>query len=97
MGARSPSVIRHIILPLTVPGLAGAALLVFIVSAGFFITPVILGDPSDMMISNLIDYYVHEVINFNNAAALAVMVLAVLAPLIALQQHVAKQGHHGAV
>jgi len=45
-------------LPLIMPGIAAAALLVFIVSTGFFITPVILGAPSDMMISNLIDYYV---------------------------------------
>ncbi len=95
MGATTPSLIWHVIFPLIVPGLTAAALLVFIVSAGFFITPVILGAPSDMMISNLIDYYVHELVNFNNAAALAVLVLVALAPLIVLQQQVAKQGQHG--
>jgi len=95
MGATTPSLIWHVILPLIVPGMAGAALLVFIVSAGFFITPVILGAPSDMMISNLIDYYVHELVDFNNAAALAVLVLLVLTPVIVLQQQASKQGHHG--
>ena len=40
-------------------GISSAALLVFIISCGFFITPVILGAPSDMMVANLIDYYVH--------------------------------------
>src|SRR5882757_9083555 len=89
MGAGTASVIWHVILPLIMPGIAAAALL-------FFITPVILGAPSDMMISNLIDYYVHELINFNNAAALAVLVALLLAPVIILQQRVAKRGQYGA-
>jgi len=95
MGAGTAEVICHVILPLIMPGIAAAAMLVFIVSIGFFITPVILGSPSDMMISNLIDYYVHELINFNNAAALAVLVALLLAPVIVLQQHVAKRGQYG--
>jgi ABC-type spermidine/putrescine transport system permease subunit I len=95
MGAGTAEVIWHVILPLIMPGIAAAALLVFIVSTGFFITPVILGSPSDMMISNLIDYYVHELINFNNAAALAVLVALLLAPVIVLQQRVVKRGQYG--
>lgn len=95
MGAGTAEVIWHVILPLIVPGIAAAALLVFIVSTGFFITPVILGSPSDMMISNLVDYYVHELINFNNAAALAVLVALVLAPVVVLQQRVARRGQYG--
>jgi ABC-type spermidine/putrescine transport system permease subunit I len=95
MGAGTAAVIWHVILPLIVPGIAAAALLVFIVSTGFFITPVILGSPSDMMISNLVDYYVHELINFNNAAALAVLVALVLAPVVILQQRVGKRGQYG--
>ena len=95
MGAGTAEVIWHVILPLIVPGIAAAALLVFIVSTGFFITPVILGSPSDMMVSNLVDYYVHELINFNNAAALAVLVALVLAPVVVLQQRVGKRGQYG--
>jgi ABC-type spermidine/putrescine transport system permease subunit I len=95
MGAGTAEVIWHVILPLIVPGIAAAALLVFIVSTGFFITPVILGSPSDMMISNLVDYYVRELINFNNAAALAVLVALVLAPVVILQQRVGKRGQYG--
>jgi ABC-type spermidine/putrescine transport system permease subunit I len=95
MGAGTASVIWHVILPLIMPGIAAAALLVFIVSTGFFITPVILGSPSDMMIANLIDYYVHELINFNNAAALAVLVALLLAPIIVLQQRIARRGQYG--
>jgi len=95
MGAGTASVIWHVVLPLIMPGIAAAALLVFIVSTGFFITPVILGSPSDMMIANLIDYYVHELINFNNAAALAVLVALLLAPIIVMQQRIARRGQYG--
>ena len=95
MGAGTVGVIWHVILPLIMPGIAAAALLVFIVSTGFFITPVILGSPSDLMISNLIDYYVHELIDFNNAAALAVLVALLLTPIIILQQRLARRGQYG--
>jgi len=95
LGAATPSLIWHVLLPLVLPGLASAALLVFVVSAGFFITPVILGAPSDMMIANLVDYYVHELVDFNSAAALAVIVLAATLPLVLLQQSVRLEGQHG--
>ncbi len=95
LGASAWSVVRHITVPLILPGLASAALLVFIVSIGFFITPVILGAPSDMMIANLVDYYVHELVDFNTAAALAVIVLAAVMPLVLLQQSLRREGQYG--
>jgi ABC-type spermidine/putrescine transport system permease subunit I len=96
LGAAPRRVIWWVILPLIVPGISNAALLVFIVSCGFFITPVILGAPSDMMIANLIDYYVHDVVDFNAAAALSLLILAAIAGLIVAQQMVPKEGQHGA-
>jgi putative spermidine/putrescine transport system permease protein len=95
LGATTPSLIRHVLLPLVLPGLGSAGLLVFVVSAGFFITPVILGAPSDMMIANLVDYYVHELVDFNAAAALAIIVLAAVMPLVLLQQSLRLEGQHG--
>jgi ABC-type spermidine/putrescine transport system permease subunit I len=97
LGAGAGSVIRHVVAPLTLPGLLGAGLLVFVVSLGFFITPVILGAPSDMMIANLVDYYVHELVDFNAAAALALIVLAAVMPLVLLQQSLRREGQHGEV
>jgi ABC-type spermidine/putrescine transport system permease subunit I len=96
LGAGRLSVIRHVILPPIVPGLSAAALLVFIVSAGFFVTPVILGAPSDMMISNLVDFYVRDLVEFEPAAAVAVLILAALAPVIALQQKLSAKGQYRA-
>ena len=86
LGATGLALFLTIILPLTMPGVLGAALLVFIVSAGFFVTPVVLGSPSDMMISNLVGYYLHELVDFNAASALAMLILAAITPVIVLQQ-----------
>jgi putative spermidine/putrescine transport system permease protein len=97
LGAGTWSVVRHIIFPLTLPGVYSAAVLVFVVSVGFFITPVILGAPSDMMIANLVRYYVHELVDFNAGSALAVLILAAVIPLVILQQSLPREGRYGAV
>ena len=96
LGAKTGSVLWLVIFPLTLPGVYSAAVLVFVVSIGFFITPVILGAPSDMMIANLVKYYVHELVDFNAAAALAVMILAAVVPLVILQQSLPREGRYGA-
>jgi ABC-type spermidine/putrescine transport system permease subunit I len=95
LGAGRRGVIWWVILPLALSGLSNAALLVFIISCGFFITPVILGAPSDMMIANLVDYYVHDLVDFDRAAALSLLILAAIAVLIGLQQMLPKEGQHG--
>lgn len=96
LGAGRRGVIWWVILPLALSGLSNAALLVFIISCGFFITPVILGAPSDMMIANLVDYFVHDLVDFDRAAALSLLILAAIAVLIGLQQMLPKEGQHGA-
>jgi len=95
LGATTRSVLWRITFPLTLPGVTSAGLLVFIVSCGFFITPVILGAPSDMMMANLVDYYVHVVVNFGSASALAVLILLAVLPLIVVQQLLPKESVHG--
>ncbi len=95
LGAGVLHVVWRIIVPLTLPGITSAGLLVFIVSCGFFITPVILGAPSDMMVANLVDYYVHTTVNFGNAAALAVLILLAVLPLIIVQQLLPRESMHG--
>ncbi|HVY18234.1 MAG TPA: ABC transporter permease, partial [Rhodopila sp.] len=96
LGAHTPAVVWRIVLPLTLPGVGSAALLVFIICCGFFVTPVILGAPSDMMVANLVDYYVHVSVDFGKAAALAVMILLAVLPLVALRRFLPREGVHGA-
>jgi ABC-type spermidine/putrescine transport system permease subunit I len=95
LGATAVGVLWRITLPLTMPGVISAALLVFIVSSGFFITPVILGAPSDMMVANLVDYYVHLSVNFGNAAALSMLILIAVLPLVLVRQMLSSEALHG--
>ena len=61
--------------PLTLPGLGAGALLTFILSLGFFITPALLGGPGDQMISNVIEQQIRQAFNWEFAAALAFLLL----------------------
>jgi putative spermidine/putrescine transport system permease protein len=63
--------------PLSLPGVAGGGLLVFIIALGFFITPAILGGPKDMMISILIQSQVEDFLHWGFASALATILLGV--------------------
>ena len=97
LGAGSASVAMLVILPLTRPGVYAAALLVFIVSTGFYITPVVLGSPRELMVANLVDFYAHQLVDFDAAAALSVLVIAASSILVALYQAIPKEGQHGTV
>ncbi len=95
LGASDFSVVSRVIVPLTLPGVYAAGLLVFIISTGFFITPVILGGPADMMIANLVDFYAHQLVDFNRAAALAVLIVVVVSVLVFIYQWCPKEGQYG--
>jgi len=54
LGARPLSIFGEIIVPLSMPGIWAAGILVFIEAMGAFITPQLLGSASDMMIAQLV-------------------------------------------
>lgn len=97
LGAPTAAVIWLIVLPLTRPGVYAASLLVFIISASFYITPLVLGSPKEMMIANLVDFYTHQIVDFGTASALSVIILVAAGVLIAVYQTMPKEGQHGAV
>jgi putative spermidine/putrescine transport system permease protein len=76
LGASRFEAFRRVFLPLTFPGLAGGTLLVFILGLGFFITPALMGGPSDIMIAMLIEREVEITLNWAFASALSVILLA---------------------
>ena len=76
LGASRWQAFRRVFLPLSAPGIAGGTLLVFILSLGFFITPALMGGPSDVMIAMLIEREVEFTLNWSFASALAVILLA---------------------
>jgi ABC-type spermidine/putrescine transport system permease subunit I len=95
LGAGPVSRFRHVLLPLTMPGVLSAMLLTFIIAVGFFITPVLLGGPGDRMVANMIDYYQSAVVDFQTASMLAVLVTVGVSLLVVLYQRIPKEGQYG--
>ena len=97
LGASRSRMIGLIVLPLTLPGVYAAVLLVFIISTGFFITPLLLGGPRDMMAANLVDYYARQLVDFRAASALAVMIIVVVSVLVTVYQWLPREGQFGSL
>jgi len=76
LGARPFGAFRHVFLPLSLPGVVNGALLVFTMCLGFYITPILLGTPKDMMISQLINQQIEDLLAWGFASAIAVVLLA---------------------
>lgn len=79
LGAPRGQVFWRIAFPASMRGVSAAALLVFIGALGFFITPMLLGGPHDMMLGQLIILQINQLQNWQMGSALAVvLVLAAL-------------------
>lgn len=82
LGASGAQTFRRIYLPLTLPGLVAASLLVFILSLGFYVTPAILGGGKVLMVAEYISVQLLVTLKWGTAAMLAtLMLLGVLALL----------------
>lgn len=75
MGARPWQQFLYVYLPLTMPGVLAGALIVFMLSVGFYITPALVGGLRDQMIGYYIDYFTNSTINLGMAAALSLLLL----------------------
>lgn len=75
LGARGGSLLRHVYLPLTAPGIANGCVLVFVICLGFYVTPVLLGSPREQMIAGLIGIQIDEFLAFGMGSALAMILL----------------------
>ena len=76
LGASNAQAFFSIYLPLSAPGVAAAALLVFITSLGFFVVPALLGSPRETMTAQLVISAVLDVFNLPFAGVLATVLLA---------------------
>ena len=84
----------RITLPLSLPGVVAAMLLIFIPTVGDYITPALLGGPDGMMIGNLIQSQFGNVNNWPMGAALAMSMMvsvAVIAVVFMLLTRKAKE------
>jgi ABC-type spermidine/putrescine transport system permease subunit I len=89
LGAAPLTTFRRVLLPLCARGLATAAIFTFLLSLGFFVTPALLGGPSNTTIPMLIDSFVNERLDWPLAAAASMTLLAVALVVVALARRIA--------
>ena len=73
-----------VFVPMTLPGIIGAAVIVFVFSLGFFITPAILGGGRSIMVAEFVYVQLFQTVNWGLAAAVSVVLVAIVAVLIGL-------------
>ncbi len=80
----------RVYVPQTYPGIGAGALLVFILSIGYYVTPALLGGADDQMLSYYIAQYTNVTVNWGMACALGAMLLAATLVLYAIYRRVTK-------
>lgn len=75
LGSHPFAAFWNVYVPQTYPGIAAGALLVFIISIGYYITPALLGGANDQMISYYVAYFTNQTINWGMASALGFLLL----------------------
>jgi len=88
LGATPWQAFREVTLPLSVPGLAAGSLLVFVLTAGSYVTPLILGGPNDFLFGNLIYDAVLSELNWPMGAALSFTLLSLLGVVVIIYSRV---------
>jgi len=84
LGAGPVAAFLRIFLPLSLPGLFAGMLLVFVLSLGFFVTPVVLGGGRVIMVAMRIEKSISLYSNWGAASALAVILLALTLVCLAI-------------
>lgn len=82
LGATKWQAFTEVTLPLSLPGLAAGGLLCFVLAAGTYITPLILGGPRDAMFANLVYEAIITQLNWPLGSALSLLLLFVLGLLV---------------
>src|SRR3546814_11573337 len=76
LGASRRTIFWRVFFPLTVPAFGAGAVLVFILTLGFFVTPAILGGGRVPMLANMLDILINRLPRWELAAALPTVLLA---------------------
>lgn len=99
MGASRIKAFFSVFLPLTAVGAINGAILVFVFSLGYFVTPALVGGPNDSLVANVISTQVTQTLQWNYAAVLAIVLigsaLIVLLPVVTLVRTVLPKNYQG--
>ena len=83
LGASGLYTFRRVYFPLSLHGVLSGALIVYILSIGFFITPALMGGQYDIMIAMLIDRSLEVAVDWPSAALMSLTLLLVTLALYA--------------
>ncbi|HXQ00663.1 MAG TPA: ABC transporter permease [Solirubrobacteraceae bacterium] len=75
MGASRSYAARTVVLPLALPGIVAATALVFAISLGFYVTPVLLGGAQTPFLASFISDYIFTFFDYPVASAASVILL----------------------
>ena len=92
LGSTPLAAFLRVYVPQTYPGIGAGALLVFILSIGYYVTPALLGGADDQMLSYYIAQYTNVNVNWGMASALGALLLAATLVLYAVYRRVAQVG-----
>jgi putative spermidine/putrescine transport system permease protein len=89
LGASGFYTFRRVYFPLSLHGVLSGALIVYILSIGFFITPALMGGQHDIMIAMLIDRALEVAVDWPSAALMSLTLLVVTLALYAIYYRIA--------
>jgi len=92
LGARPTRAFLRVFAPLSVPGVLAGSLIVFVLSLGFYITPALLGSPTQTMYSVLVANEVQKQLQFGVGSALGAILLVVTLVFLAVGSRVVNLG-----
>ncbi len=75
-GAPPATVFRRLLLPMSLPGIATAAVMIFVMALGYYVTPSLLGGTGTMMVAELIAEQIQSFLNWGLGSAAALVLLA---------------------
>jgi putative spermidine/putrescine transport system permease protein len=90
LGSAPLAAFFRVYVPQTFPGIGAGALLVFILSIGYYITPALLGGADDQMLSYYIARYTNVEVNWGMACALGALLLVTTMVLYAIYRRIGK-------
>ena len=90
LGASPWRAFRMVILPLTVPGIVAAFMLIFVICTGFYVIPATLGGPADGMIANVVAVYALQLVDFQEASAIGLVLIVAVLLLTVLYNRVSR-------
>jgi putative spermidine/putrescine transport system permease protein len=95
LGANPIRAFAAVFVPLSMPGVRAAAMLIFVISLGFYVTPALLGGRREITVAMLVSTYFSDVLNWGFGSALAAVLLVL--SLVGLSLYFAFQLRPGRV